>query len=130
MKAIIQNVDAVMNGITGKIEISIDEFGPCMTFISQPTKVGEEIIKSTLTSDDAQCADSYIGTSVSLAKLWAEAHDTNYVFEAGIDMNWDGTMNEKLFTTFSAAKAYAQELLDNEDLYVDEVFIYPRELKS
>ncbi len=130
MKAIIQNVDALMHGISGKIEISIDEFGPRMTFISQPTKVGEEIITRTLTSDDAQCADSFIATSVNLKKLWDDAHDTNYVFEAGIDMNWDGTMREELFTTFAAAKEYAQSLLDNEDLYVDEVFIYPRELKS
>jgi hypothetical protein len=130
MKAIIQSADAIMGGVSGRIEIAIDDFGPVMSFRSQPTKVGEEIIERTLTGDDAQMADTFIITDANLREWWNSAHDTNYVFEAGIDMNWDGTYNEKLFTTFSAAQAYAQELLDSDDLYVDEVYIHPKELNS
>lgn len=130
MKANIQTVSATMHSVEGYIEIAIDEFGPVMTFKSLPTKVGEELITRTLTSSDAQCADSYIATSVNLKKLWDEAHDTKYIFEAGIDMGYDGKMREQFFTTFAGAKQYVVELIAEGDLYVDEVFIYPRELKS
>ena len=128
MKAIIQRVSATMHGNEGNIEIAIDEFGPRMTFTSSPTKVGEKIITSYLTSDDAQCADSYIATSVNLKKLWNDAHDTNYVFEAGIDMNWDGTFHDKLFKDITKAQAYAKSLQESDgewgEIYVRAIQLH------
>jgi hypothetical protein len=119
MKAIIEVIAATMHGNEGQITISIDEFGPVMTFTAF---VGGRNIKSVLTGDDALAADSYIASGGKLKDAWIRAHAVKWVFEAGLDMNWDGTFHEKLFAEFPKAEAYAKNLQESDGEW-GEVYI-------
>lgn len=111
MKALIEVIAATMHGNEGQITISIDEFGPVMTFTAF---VGGRNIKSVLTGDDAAAADSYIASGGKLKDAWIRAHAVAWVFEAGIDMGWDGTFHDKLFKDLTKAQAYATRLQESD----------------
>lgn len=122
MKALIETIAATMHGDEGQIQIHIDEFGPSMTF----TAPGRE--SRTLTGDDASAADSFIASRVSIKDRWIAAHAVTWIFEAGIDMGYDGSFSVKLFKEFPKAAAYAKNLQESDgewgDIYIRAVQLH------
>lgn len=124
MNAIIFRGTALKHGTEVKLEVGFDSTGPYIATNGVQ-----------MTSDDIMASEHYMVVDLrgsgyrKLADLWTHMNNATYVFEAGIDMNWDGTMREELFTTFEKAEQYNISLIAEGDLYVDEVFIYARELK-
>ena len=122
MKAIIFTGTALKHGTEVRLEVGFDSTGP---YIATD---GVE-----MTSDDIMASEHYMVVDLrgsgyrKLADLWTHMNNATYVFEAGIDMGYDGTYREQLFTTFDKAKKYALGLKDVDSW--DDVYVYALEVK-
>lgn len=95
------------SGREGTIELSVDASGPCMSFINSEGEARQ------MTMDDAMFAhEMYSTPKCDLLAKWNEVCETEYVFEGGAFIEYEGMYNSRFFRSYTAAVAHAKAVGD------------------
>lgn len=103
-------------GREGTLVISIDALGPKMEFLFGTDSNMEDIV---YTSDDAYFISNMVGTRFgNISEEWTKANEGEWLFEAGGWLQYEGFYNAKLFRSYDAAVAHAEQVTADEGGYL------------
>lgn len=118
MKAITFQAQATHFGTArkGTLVISIDAIGAKMEFLFEEGSNMEDIV---FTSDDAYFINNMVKVRYGdVTEEWTKANEGEWLFEAGGWIAYEGFFNAKLFRSYDAAVAHAEQVAADADGYM------------